>query len=39
MFTAITENYVIQFIDASLSPSCDGISAGWAEGVQKDPQP
>ena len=39
MFIAIIENYVTPFVDVSLSPSCDGISAGWTEGVQKDPQP
>jgi hypothetical protein len=39
MFFVIIKNYVIQFVDVSLSPCCDGIFAGWAEGVQKDPQP
>jgi hypothetical protein len=33
------KNYVIQFVDVSLSLVGDGIFAGWAEGVQKDPQP
>ena len=39
MFFAIIENYVIQFVDMPLSLCYDGIFAGWAEGVQKDPQP
>lgn len=39
MFFAIIENYVIQFVDVPLSLCYDGIFAGWAEGVQKDPQP
>jgi hypothetical protein len=40
-----TENYVTQFVDVTQHSllTClfllDGIFAGWAEGVQKDPQP